>query len=268
MKNKRVLITGGAGFIGSHTCEIFLNANYDVLILDSLSEKTHFSNEFPDYLDPRVVKVKGNVLDENLLLDLLSHVDYVVHLAAEMDLNPDFSKFMNVNVDSTALIYELIVKYNLEIKKILIASTQFVYGDGNWECSKHGEFLATGRHSNHLHNCFFDYQCPICDKVATFKKNIEGQQNPPNHYALSKYFQEMIGIRLGRLYSIPTTCARYSIVHGPRQSLKNTYSGALRSLAICINFGLEIPTYEDNNSVRDFVSVYDEIHDIQFPLID
>ena len=257
MRTKRVLVTGGAGFIGSHTCDYLLKENYDVTILDSLSEKTHYKNEFPSYIDSRVEKIHGNVLDENLMLSLLRRVDYVIHLAAEMDLNPDFSKFMNVNTRSTALIYELVVKNKLNIKKVVIASTQFVYGDGKWKCETHGEFEASGRSIDDLRNGIWDYKCPKCFKISKPIKNTETFQNPPNHYALSKYFQEMIGIKLGSLYSIPTTCLRYSIVHGPRQSLKNTYSGALRSFAICLSNNIKIPTYEDNKSLRDFVSVYD-----------
>lgn len=257
MKTKRVLVTGGAGFIGSHTCDFLLKENYDVIILDSLSEKTHYKNEFPYYIDDKVEKVHGNVLDENLMLNLLKRVDYIIHLAAEMDLNPDFSKFINVNTRATALIFELIVKNQLSIKKVVIASTQFVYGDGKWECDTHGEFIASSRNIEDLRNGIWDYRCPKCFKLSKPIENTEIFQNPPNHYALSKYFQEMIGIKLGRLYSIPTTCLRYSIVHGPRQSLKNTYSGALRSFAICLSNNIKIPTYEDNKSLRDFVSVYD-----------
>ena len=187
----------------------------------------------------------------------ISKVNYIIHLAAEMDLNPDFQSFMDINVGGTALIYELIVKNNLPIEKIIVASSQFVYGEGEWECSVHGRFQAPIRNKKMMINEQWDHLCPKCSKPAKYCKNIETYQNPPNHYALSKYFQEKIALQLGKLYSIPSVAMRYSIVHGPRQSLKNTYSGALRTFAINFLLNRTLATFEDNKSLRDFVSVFD-----------
>jgi len=253
----KVLITGGAGFIGSHTADVFLNQGYEVTIIDALLPKNYDNYNFPSYLDKRIKLVKGNVLDRDLMLLLLKENDYVIHLAAEMDLNPDFTNFMNVNVGSTALIYELIVKHKINIKKVLIASTQFVYGEGIWNCLEHGNFSPEVREKTNLEKEIWDHKCPICNKTASHLVNTEESLNPPNHYALSKYFQELTAIRIGKLYAIPTVIARYSIVHGPRQSLKNTYSGALRNFTLSIYFDIELATFEDNNSLRDFISVYD-----------
>jgi dTDP-L-rhamnose 4-epimerase len=254
--NKKVLITGGAGFIGSHTADLLFKKNYEVTILDSLNPKSHGST-FPDYLNKNYTLVQGNILDEKLMDSLLSNTDYVVHLAAEMDLNPDFKLFMDVNVGGTALIYEIITKKGYNIKKILIASSQFVYGEGIWECIDHGKFSPANRAEINLEIGKWDHVCPICGKEAKFIPNIEEHANPGNHYSLSKYFQELLSIKLGLLYNIPTVAIRYSIVHGPRQSLKNTYSGALRNFAISLKLNKELATFEDNNSERDFVSVFD-----------
>tara|TARA_B100002052_G_scaffold299170_1_gene335912 strand:- start:16022 stop:17143 length:1122 start_codon:yes stop_codon:yes gene_type:complete len=256
MIENKVLITGGAGFIGSHTADNLINSGYDVTILDVLHPKTHNEN-WPKYLHPKIKKVRGSVKDRELLSRLLQDTNYVIHLAAEMDLNPDFEKFMDINVGSTALIYELIVKNNLNIKKVIIASSQFVYGEGKWKCPTHGNFYPNSRNKQSLKNGKWDHLCPKCGKKATYNLNVESYQNPPNHYALSKYFQELTGLQLGRLYEIPSVALRYSIVHGPRQSLKNTYSGALRIFSLNLLLDRDLASFEDNSSLRDYISVYD-----------
>lgn len=253
---KRVLITGGAGFIGSHTADLLLNKDYEITIIDSLNPKTH-NDEFPIYLNKNFNLVRGSVLDEKLMTKLIANTDYIIHLAAEMDLNPDFKLFMDVNVGGTALIYEIIIKNKFNIKKILIASSQFVYGEGRWVCKEHDIFTPSNRSEVDLENQKWNHLCPICKKEADFMPNTEDYVNPGNHYSLSKYFQELLSIRLGLLYNIQTVAIRYSIVHGPRQSLKNTYSGALRNFAISLKLNKELATFEDNYSERDFISVYD-----------
>ena len=255
MKGK-VLITGGAGFIGSHTADLLIKNNYKVVLYDNLNIKTH-NGKWPKYVNPEAELIFGNITDEEHLKNALKGIAYIIHLAAEMDLNPDFKNFMDINVGGTALIYELIVKNNFPIKKIVIASSQFVYGEGQWSCDKHGKFSGILRDLTKMKNSQWNQRCPICNSEAVYCHNDEKYNNPPNHYALSKLFQEEIAIQLGKLYNIPSTPLRYSIVHGPRQSLKNTYSGALRNFAIRIDMDLSIPTFEDNLSKRDFVSVYD-----------
>jgi dTDP-L-rhamnose 4-epimerase len=255
MKQK-VLITGGAGFIGSHTADLLIQKGYDVYIYDNLNAKTH-NGFWPEYMNKKAKLILGDINDRNQLLKAISKVNYIIHLAAEMDLNPDFKTFMDVNAGGTALIYELIVKNNLKIKKIIVASTQFVYGDGQWNCQTHGRFDAKIRTIELLKHSQWNICCPQCGKEAEYCKNIETFQNPPNHYALSKYFQEKIALTLGKLYNIPSVVLRYSIVHGSRQSLKNTYSGALRTFTINLFLKRTLATFEDNNSIRDFISVFD-----------
>jgi dTDP-L-rhamnose 4-epimerase len=253
---QRVLITGGAGFIGSHTADLLIQKGYEVFIYDNLNSKTH-NGSWPDYLNKKAKLIYGDINDRDQLLKAIFKVNYIIHLAAEMDLNPDFKSFMDVNVGGTALIYELIVKNKLNIKKIIVASTQFVYGDGQWHCKIHGRFDASIRNIELLKESKWNICCPKCGKQAEYCKNIETFHNPPNHYALSKYFQEKISLTLGKLYNIPSVVLRYSIVHGTRQSLKNTYSGALRTFAINLSINRKLATFEDNQSLRDFISVYD-----------
>lgn len=255
MKGK-VLIIGGAGFIGSHTADELFKRGYEVRILDNLSPKTHFG-KWPDYLNLEFEKIEGDVRDREILLKSLDGVDYVIHLAAIMDLMPDYSVFFDTNVTSTALLYELIVANELPIKKVIVASSQFVYGEGRWECEKHGEVFPDLRTNEDLSAKKWDPVCPIGKENIKPLLNKETHQDPPNQYAISKYTQELIALKLGKLNNIPSVAMRYSIVHGPRQSLKNAYSGALRIFTLKMLRDQQPTIFEDGSSLRDYVSCYD-----------
>lgn len=254
--SKKVLIIGGAGFIGSHTADELFRRGYKIRILDNLSPKTHFGN-WPDYLNLKFEKIKGDVRNRKDLLKSLVGVDYVVHLAAQMDLMPQFSIFFDTNATGTALLYELIAKHNFPIKKVVVASSQFVYGEGCWLCQKHGEVFPKFRTVAQLNCGRWDPVCPHCQGIIKPLRDKETHQNPPNQYAISKYTQELIALKLGHLCSIPSVAMRYSIVHGPRQSLKNAYSGALRIFTLKLLANQNPTIYEDGLSKRDYVSVYD-----------
>lgn len=256
MKNNKVLIIGGAGFIGSHTADELSIRGYKIRILDNLSPNTHFG-AWPKYLSENYEKIEGDVRDKNILRSSLDGVDFIIHLAAKMDLMPEFSEFFDTNVTSTALLYELIVKEKLPIKKVIVASSQFVYGEGRWKCNKDGEVTPLLRTSQQLKKKQWDPLCPKCHGKISYLDNLESHQDPPNQYAISKYSQELIALKIGQQYSIPSVAMRYSIVHGPRQSLKNAYSGALRIFAMKLINGEAPPIFEDGNSLRDYVSVFD-----------
>lgn len=253
---KKILITGGAGFIGSHTADELLKRGYKIRILDNLSPKSHFG-KWPNYLDPKFEKIKGDVRQREVLLEALRGVDYVIHLAAQMDLLPEYSSFFDINVTSTALLYELIVPQKLPVKKIVVASSQFVYGEGRWICAKHGAVYPDVRAVRKLEEGDWDPVCPEGEEKITYFSNLESHQNPPNQYAISKYTQELIAIKLGKLHNIPSVAIRYSIAHGPRQSLKNAYSGALRIFTLQMLNNLPPTIFEDGLQKRDYVSVYD-----------
>jgi len=256
MNKGRVLITGGAGFIGSHTADELYKRGYQIRILDNLSPKTHFGN-WPDYLNPAFEKIKGDVRDRKTLEKTLEGIDYVIHLAAMMDLMPDYSNFFDINVTPTALIYEIIVSKKLPIKKVVVASSQFVYGEGRWMCRKHGLVFPKPREIQMVSQGQFNPKCPIGGENIVPVLDQESHQDPPNQYAISKYTQELIALKLGRLNNIPSVVMRYSIVHGPRQSQKNAYSGALRIFTLNLLANHRPPIFEDGLSRRDFVSVYD-----------
>lgn len=256
MKKGRVLVTGGAGFIGSHTADELLRQGYEIRILDNLSPKTH-TGKWPEYLNSSFEKIKGDVRDKKTLEKALTGIDYVIHLAAVMDLMPDYSTFFDTNVTPTALIYEIIVAKKLKIKKVIVASSQFVYGEGRWKCQKHGQVFPKLRTVQMMRQGQFDPKCPTGGEDMTPLLSEESHQDPSNQYAISKYTQELIALKLGRLNNIPSVAMRYCIVHGPRQSLKNVYSGALRIFTLKMLANQNPPIFEDGLSRRDYVSVYD-----------
>jgi dTDP-L-rhamnose 4-epimerase len=255
-KHMKVLIIGGAGFIGSHTADALAKKGYSIRILDVLSPKTH-GDDWPTYLDSSYEKILGDVRDREVLEKALEGVDYVYHLAAQMDLMPIYSTFFDVNVTSNALLYEIIVAKKLPIKKVIVASSQFVYGEGRWNCEKDGDIFPGPRSVEQLDKFVWDPLCPRCGGKIIPTANEEYYQDPPNQYAISKYTQELFSLKIGKLQNIPSVAMRYSIVHGPRQSLKNAYSGALRTFTMKIMNGETLATFEDNLSTRDFVSIHD-----------
>ncbi|EKD23157.1 MAG: NAD-dependent epimerase/dehydratase, partial [uncultured bacterium] len=257
MSNKgKVLITGGAGFIGSHTADELERRGFEISIFDNLSPKTHFGH-WPDWVKPSWNRIQGDVRNRSDLEKSLDGVTHVIHLAALMDLMPNYSDFFDTNVTSTALIYEIIVEKKLPIQKVLVASSQFVYGEGIWKCAKDGDARPKNRTVEQMISGQFDPVCPICSGSIEYQPQKETYQDPPNQYAISKYSQELIALKLGRLNNIPSAAMRYSIVHGPRQSLKNAYSGALRIFTLKMLANQSPTIFEDGLSQRDYVSVFD-----------
>ena len=253
----RVLVTGGAGFIGSHTADLLLSRGYQVRVLDSLAAPVHKEGQVPDYLDSRIEFLKGDVRDRTAWEQALDGVDCVFHLAAYQDYLPDFSKFFDVNCVGTALLYEMIVEKQYPIRKVVVASSQAVYGEGRHGCSVHGPQYPPHRSLDQLQRGAWDLTCPLCGRAMEPELTAEEVVNPHNQYAISKYTQEITALRLGKRYGIATVAVRYSITQGPRQSPRNAYSGILRIFTTRLLNGLPPILYEDGKQLRDYVSVKD-----------
>lgn len=254
----RVLVTGGAGFIGSHLVDRFLKEGFRVRVLDSLDPRVH-PNGHPAYLPATVDFVKGDVTDRDTLLAALRDIDIVSHQAAYQDYMPDFSRFLQVNGVGTSLIYELIVAERLPVAKVIIASSQAVYGEGQYVCAKHGIFLPAPRAQSELSQGQWDVSCPECGQVGKPLLLEEKYTNPFNQYAVSKLTEEKIGLGLGWIYGIPSVALRYSITQGPRQSLFNQYSGLCRIFVGRALRNEPLIVYEDGLQTRDFVHVQDVV---------
>jgi dTDP-L-rhamnose 4-epimerase len=254
----RVLITGGAGFIGSHLADRFLREGWQVRILDSLEPRVHPRGR-PPYIPAAAEFIQGDVTDREALLAALQGVEVVSHQAAYQDYMPDFSRFLGVNAVSTALLYELIVGHRLRVKKIVVASSQAVYGEGQYHCAEHGRFMPAPRTLEQLRRREWEVGCPTCAPPVQALPLEEEFSNPYNQYAVSKLAGEKTALGLGWLHGIPTVALRYSIAQGRRQSLYNQYSGVCRIFCARARRGLALCVYEDGQQRRDFVHVDDVV---------
>ena len=254
----RILVTGGAGFIGSHTCDRLLSLGHEVVILDACTPPVHREAK-PMYLSPGAEFYQGDVRNRDLLVNLLRRVEAVYHFAAYQDYLPDFSRFSDVNVVSTALIYEIIVAERLDLARVVVASSQSAMGEGLYWCPADGEQLPGMRPESALAAGRWDISCPVCGGPLKMRVTPERVSNPQNAYGMSKLGQEMVAVNLGRRYGISSVALRYSIVQGPRQSVYNAYSGACRIFCLSYLQGLAPTLYEDGGAIRDYVNIDDVV---------
>ena len=256
--NPLVLITGGAGFIGSHLVDAFIAQRYRVRVLDSLLSSVH-RGRLPLWFNTKALFIKGDVRKGADLIKALSGVSYIFHLAAYMDQHPDFSTYIDVNTKSLALLYEIIIKKKLKIKKIIIASSQAVYGEGKYSCPKHGVVYPPPRSLKQLKEHKWELYCSCGILLQPLRQTEDDKLYPMNIYGASKTALEDVALSLGKACHIPTVLLRYSIVHGPHQSFKHFYSGALRSFAVQALAGEPIEMHEDAGQLRDFVHIDDVV---------
>lgn len=252
-----ILITGGAGFIGSHTADRLLALGHHVRVLDNLQKPVHLKGR-PAYLSSDIEFIKGDVRDREAMYRALQGVDIVFHLAAYQDYLQDFSSFFHTNAVSTALLYELIVEHSLPIQKVIVASSQFVQGEGVYRTIEGEVRRPTMRSLEQLQQGAWDVLDEF-NRPMRWSWTPESHANPPNAYAMSKYSQEMQALRFGERYNIPSVALRYSIVQGSRQSFYNTYSGACRIFSLHYYFDRAPTVYEDGAQLRDFVNIHDVV---------
>jgi dTDP-L-rhamnose 4-epimerase len=255
----KILVTGGAGFIGSHTTDRLLELGHEVVVLDALTQPVHPQGRPPAHLRPEVDFYQGDVRNRDLVANLLRRVDAVYHFAAYQDYLPDFSRFTDVNVMSTALLYEIIVAERLDIRRVVVASSQSAMGEGLYHCPADGDQRPDARPESALAARRWDIPCPQCGGPLELRATPEWVSNPQNAYGMSKYGEEMVAVNLGRRYDIPTVALRYSIVQGPRQSVFNAYSGACRIFCLSYLQGVPPTAYEDGGAIRDYVNIHDVV---------
>ncbi len=260
-----ILITGGAGFIGSHTADALIKNGHRVRLLDNLQKAVHPKGK-PGYLNPAAEFILGDVRKKADWEKALAGVDAVYHLAAYQDYLTDFSSFFHTNAVSTALLYEVLVETGQyrDIRKIVVAASQAVMGEGRYRCPDcvQGQEIYVYpqiRSERQLASGQWEHKCPTCDQDLQWVPSDEAVINPCNQYALSKHSQEQITLQLGNRYEIPSVVMRYSIVQGPRQSFYNAYSGAMRIFALALFYDKAPTIFEDGCQVRDFVNINDVV---------
>ncbi len=254
----KVLVTGGAGFVGAHTVRALLERGDDVRVLDALTQPVHHPGSTPSF-DAAVEFLHGDVRRAEDWARALDGIDAVVHLAAYQDYLPDFSTFFHVNAAGTALAYEVIVERALPVRRVVIASSQSVYGEGAARCEVHGVVVPDQRAPEALGRGDWDVRCPRCGGAVEAVPTTEDLAEPRNAYGISKLAAETAALALGAQHDIPTAALRYAIVHGPGQSPRNAYSGLLRSACLALLHGSAPVVFEDGAQLRDYVAISDVV---------
>ena len=254
-----VLITGGAGFIGSHLATELLQHGYGVRILDNLTPRVHGpERQRPGHLDRRAEVFVGDTRDSHHVQEALDGVDSVIHLAAVVGGRQSMyriEKYMSVNTAGTAVLLEALLDH--PIKRLIVASSSAVYGEGLY-CSYNGTIYPKVRRSPaQMAKGDWEPRSPDGEVIYPLPTPETKEASPLSIYAISKHDQEEMCRMIGEAYGIPTVILRLFSVYGPHQGYANPYSGMLTEYAFRLLQGLPVHLFEDGYQQRDFVSVYD-----------
>jgi len=266
----KILITGGAGFIGSNLANKLTAKNYDVVVLDNLSPQIHGENpelDSPLYRsllnNSKLKFIKGSVTSRNDWRKALDGIDAVVHLAAETGTGQsmyEIAKYIEVNITGTALLLDLLTNEPHSVKRIVVAASRAIYGEGLYSCSKHGNVYPTERKEADMNHGDYECKCPICgghiDLMAT---NEDSKIHPTSIYGITKQNQEQMVLVVAKSLGIDAVSFRYQNVYGPGQSLSNPYTGILSIFSTQIKNGNNINIFEDGHESRDFVYIDDVV---------
>jgi dTDP-L-rhamnose 4-epimerase len=254
---KRALVTGGAGLIGSHVTDLLVREGWKVRVLDNLEPQTHRRGK-PAWINPKVEFTHGDIRDRETIAAALDKIDVVFHQAAYGGYMPEISKYVHVNSLGTAQMLEIIREKNLRVQKIVVASSQAVYSEGAGICPKHHLVFPAVRPVEQLRKCDWEVHCPICDAIT---KSAPTPENAPvggeTVYGLTKLDQEKLVLLWGKQVGIPTVALRYSCTYGPRQSIFNPYTGVIAIFCTRLLNNLPPVLYEDGEQTRDFSFVED-----------
>ena len=262
---KNILITGGAGFIGSRLCEKLHEKGYNITVLDNLSEQIHGSVESSLFkkIKGKSTFIKGDVRNKEDWSRAIKGQDVVVHLAAETGTGQsmyEIEKYNDVNIMGTAYLLEILANSTHSIKKIIIASSRAIYGEGKYNCKVHGDKYPLQRKEKDMEKGEFNPKCDICNlELNLLATDEESKIHPSSIYGINKQQQEQMVMLMGDSLGIPTVAFRYQNVYGPGQSLSNPYTGILSIFSTRILNGNNLDIYEDGLESRDFVFIDDVV---------
>jgi len=261
---ERVLVTGGAGFIGSHLVDALLARGDEVTVLDTLTPQVHGSASAPPpYLDPHARLVVGDVRDRDTLAPLLDGAQAVVHLAAYTGVGQSMYQvrdYLDVNVVGTGVLLELLGDDRRDVRALAVASSRAVYGEGAYRCAKCGAVTPRSRSTAQLLARAWEPRCPQCGGPVTVIPTPEDSElRPASVYAVSKHSQEQATLVVGAARDLSVVALRYFNVYGSRQSLSNPYTGVIPALVSRALGGRPPEVYEDGEESRDFVHVRDVV---------
>jgi len=260
--SKKILVTGGAGFIGSHLVDDLVSMGHDVVVYDVLEPQVHGTlNSMPGYMAKGIEFIRADIRTEENLYSALKDIDVVFHLAAMVGVGQsmyNIDKYVDVNVLGTAKILDILVNKPHNVKKFVVASSMSTYGEGAYNCDSCGIIEPNLRQESKLENANWEIQCPKCGKNAKPIPTPESKkQNCTSIYALTKKEQEKMSLLIGETYGINTTALRLFNVYGSRQALSNPYTGVCAIFSTSLLCGNPPIIYEDGNQTRDLVHVKD-----------
>jgi dTDP-L-rhamnose 4-epimerase len=266
---KNILISGGAGFIGSNLTLVLLSKGYSVTVLDNLSLQIHGKD--PEKTSPLYRSIKGkvkfvcgSVTNRKDWLAALQNQDAVIHLAAETGTGQsmyEIERYTNVNINGTALLLDILTNSEHSIKKVAVASSRAIYGEGKYECSEHGFVYPEPRKNEDMQKGDFDCKCPVCRQNVNIVATTEDSKiHPTSVYGITKQVQEQMVMTVCPTITIASVALRYQNVYGAGQSLNNPYTGILSIFSTRIKNNNELNVFEDGQETRDFVYIDDVVN--------
>jgi len=262
MTTERVLVTGGAGFIGSFLVDRLVERGDRVTILDCLDPQVHPDGR-PEYLNREAEFIQGDILDWEILKGILGRVEVVYHLAAAVGVGQSqyqVDHYVDVNTHGTARLLDVLVNEKHSVRKIVVAASMSSYGEGLYECLKHGKLRPGLRPTSQMERGEWEPVCSHCSQPLRPIPTPETERFESNSiYAMTKAHQEEMTLNMGRTYGIPAVATRFFNVYGPRQSLSNPYTGVAAIFMSRIRNDNAPVVYEDGGQTRDFISVHDVV---------
>jgi dTDP-L-rhamnose 4-epimerase len=263
MSIRTVLVTGGAGYIGSHLVDALVRRDYQVTVLDNLEPQVHRSGTWPSYANSQATYVRGDVRDRAVFEPLVVAADAVVHFGAAVSVGQSMyqvDRYVDVNTRGTALLLDVLVNAKHSVQKVIVASSIGVYGEGAYRCPTHGAVAPTIRSEQQLAAHDWEQRCPQCGAhVASIPTPEEKALYRDNIYSMTKYHQEEMVLLIGKTYGIPAVAPRFFNVYGPRQSLSNPYAGVAAIWLSRLLNGKQPVVFEDGGQLRDFISIHDVV---------
>ncbi|EKK08952.1 NAD-binding protein [Acinetobacter baumannii Naval-72] len=264
---KNVLITGGAGFIGSNLALKLVAKGYNVTVLDNLSQQIHGDN--PQETSPLFLSIKdkvkfilGTVNNKSDWELALKDQDAIIHLAAETGTGQsmyEVHKYVDVNINGTALMLDLLVNNSYPVKKVIVASSRSIYGEGKYISKELGVVYPTQRTADYMDQKDFEVKYYGSSELELVATDEESKIHPSSVYGITKQNQEQMVLTVCSSMGIAGVAFRYQNVYGPGQSLKNPYTGILSIFSTQIKNGNKINIFEDGKESRDFVYIDDVV---------
>jgi len=259
---KKILVTGGAGFIGSYLVDKLIELGYEVMVFDNLEPQVHGDGQkIPKYLNKECEFIKGDIRNRDELKKALKDREIVFHQAAAVGVGQsmyEINKYTEVNILGTSNLLDILANENHRVEKLIIASSMSVYGEGKYSCVNCGVVYPKLRSLSQLKKGEWEMRCPFCNQeVQSLPTDEEKPLHPTSVYSISKRDQEEMCLTIGRAYRIPTVALRYFNVYGPRQALSNPYTGVAAIFSSRILNNHPPCIFEDGLQSRDFTHVSD-----------